>query len=110
MKMVLTELQLLRAEVRQQNVRMAGVEKEVKVVKKEVKRVIETGRQETGDVINTIAGQISSQFAAVFRSLQYGTNDFITFSKLLAVFIFHVTLTLSLFSLSLSLFISPTFL
>ena len=47
--MVLQEMQLLRAEVRQQNERMAGAEKEVKgipgVVKKEVKRVIATGKR-----------------------------------------------------------------
>ena len=49
--MVLQEMQLLQAEVRQQNEQMAGVEKEVK-------RVIATGRQEMGDVINTIGGQI----------------------------------------------------
>ena len=57
MKMVLAEMQLLRADVRQQNARMARVEKEVKgipvVVKKEVKRVIATAKRETGDIINS---------------------------------------------------------
>ena len=56
-------MQLLRAEVRhevrQQNARMAGVEKEVKGIPGVVKKVIATGRWEMGDVINIFDGQES---------------------------------------------------